>query len=67
MAKRQTDEFKAAYDAALEAAAKEAEAWWEMFDFASFEQNDSRRYANPNHIAARIRSLKFNPKEDESE
>ena len=45
-------------DAALEEAAKEAESWWEIFNFASFSSDDPRRFANPNQIAERIRVLK---------
>jgi hypothetical protein len=38
-------------------AAKEAERWWTLFNFDSFDPSDRRRAANPNQIAARIRSL----------
>jgi hypothetical protein len=53
--------FKVAYHegqkAGLEMAAKEAERWWTLFNFDSFDPSDRRRAANPNQIAARIRSL----------
>lgn len=47
--------------AAFEMAAKEAEKWWEIFDFNSFAPGDHRRFANPNQIASRIRSMADNP------
>jgi uncharacterized protein YggE len=42
---------------AFEEAAKEAESWFEIFNFESFNDTDVRRVANPNHIASRIRHL----------
>jgi len=45
------------YKLGLMAAAKEAESWWELFNFDSFAETDLRRTANPNQIAERIRSL----------
>ena len=53
---------------AFEEAAKEAESWFELFDFDSFGPRDKRRCANPNQIAARIRDLaKSSPSAGEKE
>jgi hypothetical protein len=51
------EQLRQARAEALEEAAKEAEKWWPVFDFDSFAPTDSRRFANPNYIAARIRFL----------
>lgn len=42
----------------VEASALEAEKWFEIFNFDSFHESDVRRCANPNQIAARIRTLR---------
>lgn len=42
----------------LEDAAQESESWWTLFRFNSFDAHDTRRAANPNQIAERIRWLK---------
>lgn len=47
--------------AGMEEAAIEAESWWPLFHFDSFDKYDVRRAANPNQIATRIRFLKDAP------
>lgn len=48
--------FLAGWNVAIEAAAEESEKWWELF-----QKYETRQYANPNQIAARIRTLKDTP------
>jgi hypothetical protein len=49
---------EAGWNEACEAAAKESESWWPLFQFDTFNSHDTRRAANPNQIATRIRMLK---------